>query len=466
MTKRNIVYPYIPNTAPETKAVLMEKVKAKTEMELFDSIPAHLLQKEMNLPEPLLDEYSIRRHADNLLSQNANLSTHKYFLGAGCAPHYVPAVVDEIIGRGELATAYSGLMADQGKSQIQFEYQSMMAELLDMGCMAMPQYDGGTSAGHAIRIACRITERRKVLMPKSMSPQNGEIIQNYLGGIEQSFADIEYIAFDKQTGLLDLDDLQSKLDDQTAAVFIENPTFLGVVETQAEQIGKLAKQAGAEFIVYADPISLGVIEAPGTYGATIACGDIHSLGNHMSAGGGVAGYVMVKDEEAYLYQLKDQMVGASPTSVDGEIGFSWVTAFERTSYAVREDALEFTGTNAALLSMAAGVYLALMGPQGMASIGESIMQKSQYAAKQLAEIPGVSIQFTAPFFKEFVVDFNRTNKTVAEINQGLLQHKIFGGYDLSQSFPELGQSALFCVTEIHTQSDIDELVETLKAMVE
>ena len=465
MNKRNTVYPYIPNTAPATKATLMEQVKVVDEMELFDSIPSHLLQSEMQLPEPILDEYSMRRHTDNLLSKNANLTTHKYFLGAGCAPHYVPAVVDEIIGRGELYTAYAGLMADQGKSQIQFEYQSMMAELLDMGCMAMPQYDGGTAAGHAIRIACRVSGRRKVIMPKSMSPQNSEIIQNYLGGIEQAFADIDYVDFDEKTGLLNLDDLAMKLDDQTAAVFIENPTFLGTVEVQAEQIGKLAKQVGAEFIVYADPISLGVIEAPGSYGATIVCGDIHSLGNHMLAGGGVAGYVMVKDEEAYLYQLKDQMVGASPTSVDGEIGFSWITAFERTSYAVRDDAAEFTGTNAALWSMASGVYLALMGPKGMATIGETIMQKSQYAAKKIAALPGVEIRFTAPFFKEFVVDFSGTNKSVTDINKALLKHNIFGGYDLSPSFPDLGQSALFCVTEIHTLSDIDELVNTLKAIV-
>ena len=465
MTDNRVVYPYIPNTAPETKAALMKKVNVTDEMELFNSIPEHLLQKEMNLPEAMLDEYTVRRHTEELLAGNANLSTHKYFLGAGCAPHYVPAVVDEIIGRGELSTAYAGLMADQGKSQIQFEYQSMMAELLDMDCIAMPQYDGGASAGHAIRIACRITGRRKVLMPKSMNPQNKEIVHNYLGGIDQQYAQIEYIGYDSETGLLDLDELKQKLDDQTAAVFIENPTFLGIVETQAEEIGQLAKTAGAEFIVYADPISLGVVEAPGSYGATIACGDIHSLGLHMLAGCGVAGYVMVKDKKEYLYELKDQMVAASPTSVEGEIGFSWVAAFERTSYAVREEASEFTGTNAALWTMAAGVYLALMGPQGMEDVGESIMQKSQYAARKLAELPGVEIKLSGPFFKEFVVDFSGTGRSVSEINKSLMNQKIFGGYDLSSTFPELGQSALYCVTEIHTQKDIDELVETIKAAI-
>lgn len=463
MNENNIVYPYIPNTSPTTKAVLMEQVDVKDDLELFDTIPSHLLQKEFNLPEPILDEYSIKRHTDEILGKNAHLGTHTCFLGAGCAPHHVPAVVDEIIGRGELYTAYAGVMSDQGKGQIQFEYQSQMAELLDMDCMAMPQYDGGSALGHAVRIACRVSGRKKVLVPQGMSPQNLGILVNYLGGVDQPFCDIDHVAYDTETGQLDLRDLESKLGDDVAAVFIENPTFLGIVETQAEEIGKRAKSAGAEFIVYADPISLGVMEAPGTYGATIVCGDIHSLGLHMLAGSGVAGYVMVKDDEKYIFELKDLMFGASPTPVEGEIGFSWVAAFERTSYAARDEAAEYTGTNAGLWSIAAGVYLSLMGPKGMEEIGQTIMQKSQYAAKKLAAIPGVTIKFSGPFFKEFVVDFSKTDKSVAEVNKVLLAANIFGGYDLSKKFDKLTGCALFCVTEIHTQSDIDRMVDQIAA---
>lgn len=461
---KNIVYPYIPNTAPKTKAALMKAVNAKSEREIFDMIPDHLMAKDIKLPEPILDEYSIKRHMEEILSKNANLNTHLCFIGAGCAPHYVPSVVHEIIGRGEILTAYASNHGDSGKTQMMFEYQSMMAELINMDAMAFPQYDGGTAAGHAIRMACRITGRKKVLVPNSMSPIIKGIVANYLSGID-NFCELVTVDYNAKTGLLDLADLKVKLNDEIAAVFIENPTFLGIVETQAEEIGKLAKKTGAEYIIYADPISCGVIEAPGTLGATIACGDIHSIGLDMHAGCGVAGYVMVKDDRKYTEQLKDVMIGASPTTKEGEISFNWHAAVERTSYALRENASEFTGTNAGLWAIAAGVYLALMGPKGMEEVGISIMQKSKYAALKLAELPGVKVKFTGTAFKEFVVDYSGTGKTVKEINKKSLENKIFSGYDLSKVMPELGQCALICVTEIHTKADIDKLVDAVKSAI-
>lgn len=462
---KSIVYPYIPNTAPETKKILMDAVNAKDEREIFDVIPEHLLCDRFEFPDPILDEYTLKRNTEEILNKNANLGTHLYFLGAGCAPHFVPSVVDELLRRGEFVTAYTSDLGDQGRGQLQFEYQSMMAELLDMDVIAFPQYDGGSSLGHAIRMTRRLTGRRKVLVASNINKFALNIAENYLTQIDGNYCDIIPIAYDKKTGLLDLKDLESKLNEEIAGVVIENPSFFGTIEIHAEEIGKMAKAAGAEFVVYADPISLGLLEAPGSYGATIACGDIHSLGLHMAAGAGTGGYVMVKDDHKYAKELKDMMYAASPTGVEGEIGFSFEASFDRTSYEIREKSAEFTGTSAGLWTATAGAYLATMGPQGMREVGETIVAKSAYAAKKIGMIKGVSIPFSGTCFKEFVADFSETGKTVEEINAKLLEKGIIGGYDLAKLYEGAEGKMLLCVTEIHLKKDIDKLVDAIAEIV-
>jgi glycine dehydrogenase subunit 1 len=218
-------------------------------------------------------------------------------------------------------------------------------------------------------------------------------------------------------------------------------------------------------VVGVDPISLGVLTPPADYGADIVCGDIQPLGMHMQFGGGHAGFIATRDEEKYVMEYPSRLFGIAPTSVPGEYGFGDV-AYERTSFAVREEGVEWVGTAAALWGITAGVYLALMGPQGVAEIGEGIMTRSRYAMLEMDKIEGVKAPvFQSPHFKEFVVNFNGTGRTVTEINRALLQHKIFGGKDLSQEFPELGSSALYCVTEVHTKDDIDRLANSLKEVV-
>ena len=193
------------------------------------------------------------------------------------------------------------------------------------------------------------------------------------------------------------------------------------------------------------------------YGADIACGDIQPLGMHLQYGGGHAGYIGVRDDPRFVMELPSRLFGLAPTSVEGEYGFGDV-AYERTSFAVREEGKEWVGTGAALWGITAGVYLSLMGPQGMTELGEGIMARTRYAMERLACVPGIRIKHRASHhFREFVVDLNSTGHTVAQVNSELLDRGIFGGWDLSRDFPELGQSALYCVTEIHTQDDIDHL---------
>jgi glycine dehydrogenase subunit 1 len=186
---------------------------------------------------------------------------------------------------------------------------------------------------------------------------------------------------------------------------------------------------------------------------------------HMNFGGGQAGFIASHDDERVVMEYPSRLFGIAPTRVPGEYGFGDV-AYERTSFAIREEGKEWVGTAAALWGITAGVYLALMGPQGMVDIGESIMSRARYAAVQINKISGVQAPvFQAPHFKEFVVNFDNSGKSVAEINKALLARGIFGGKDLSRQFPELGQSALTCVTEIHTKADLDRLVETIEEIV-
>ena len=461
--ERGTVYPYIPNSVPVVKRRMLEEVGAQSTDEFFEDVPEKLrLRKRMNLPEPLLSEYALKRHVEGILVRNKTCGEYLSFLGAGCWQHYVPAVCDEVNQRGEFLTAYAGEpYDDHGRFQALFEYASMMGELLDMDVVNVPTYDGLQAAATSIRMASRITGRRQVLVSGTIGPDTLSKVQDYCRpGIE-----VRPVGYDSETGQMDLDDLTAEISSATAAVYFENPSYLGLVETHGDQIAEIAHDHGALCVVGADPISLGVLAPPVAYGADIVCGDIQPLGMHVQFGGGHAGYVATRDEEAYVMEYPSRLFGIAPTSVPGEYGFGDV-AYDRTSFAVREEGKEWVGTAAALWGITAGVYLALMGPQGMAEIGEGIMARSRYAMLKIDGIDGVRAPlFQSPHFKEFVVNFDGTGKTVAEINQALLAREIFGGKDLTGEFPELGQSALYCVTEVHTKDDIDRLVGALKEVV-
>ena len=460
MSQKKIVYPYIPNSVPATKEAMLKAVKAKSVEDFFADIPDSIrLKRKMNLPEPLLSEAALVRHMEGLLSKNQSTREVLSFLGAGCAQHHVPAVCDEINSRSEFLTAYAGEpYEDHGRFQTLFEYESMMAELLNMEVVNVPVYDGFQATGTALRMAGRITGRKVVLAPATIMPDKLSKVRDYVKPDLQ----VERVPFDPSTGLMDLKALRKQVNAQTAAVFIENPSYLGFLETQAEEIGKIAHENSAIFIVGVDPISLGVINPPVEYGGDIACGDIQPLGIHMNYGGGHAGFIASRDEEKFVMEFPSRLFGVATTCVEGEYGFGDV-AYERTSFAVREEGKEWVGTAAALWGITAGVYMALMGPQGMVELGQGIMQRGRYAVRKLNQVSGVKTHFAdTPHFKEFVVNFDKTGKTVQQINQALHEKGVFGGKDLSVDFPTLGQSALYCVTEVHTQADIDMLVNAIQ----
>jgi len=463
MVTKKPVYPYIPNSAPAAKEEMLRAVGAKSIDEFYADVPEKLRFKgKLNLPNPLLSEVELIRHVDGLLNKNKSTREVISFLGAGCYQHQIPAVCDEINSRGEFLTAYAGdPYEDHGRFQALFEYESMMAELLNMDVVNVPNYDGFQASATALRMAVRITGRTVVLLPENMGTDKFSKVYAYL----QPDITIERIPFDPKTGLLDLAVLKAKLNDRIAAVYFENPSYLGLLETQADQISAAAHAAGALSVVSVDPLSLGVIRPPVEYGADIVCGDIQTLGIHMHYGGGNGGFIASNDDPKFVMEFPSRLFGIAPTVVEGEYGFGDV-AYERTSFALREEGKEWVGTAAALWGITAGVYLALMGPQGMLEIGEGIMQKCRYAMKKITALPGLKVTFVdTPHFTEFVVNFDATGKTASAINQALLAQDIFGGKDLSTEFPSFGQSILFCVSEIHTQSDLDRLVATLKEVV-
>jgi glycine dehydrogenase subunit 1 len=464
MTTKKTVYPYIPNSAPDAKAEMLRAVGAKSVDEFYADIPTDLRFKgKLNLPEPLHSEAELIRHVDGLLNENRSTREMLSFLGAGCYQHQIPAVCDEINSRGEFLTAYAGEpYEDHGRFQALFEYQSLMAELLNMDVVNVPTYDGFQAAATALRMAVRITGRTTVLLPVNLGADKFSMVSEYLA----PDITIERIPFGPKSGLLDLNALEKKLNSGVAAVYFENPTFLGLIETQVKQISAFAHSAGALCVVGVEPLTLGVIQPPVEYGADIVCGDIQSLGIHMHYGGGHGGFIATRDDPAFVLEFPSRLFGVAPTDVEGEYGFGDV-AYERTSFAVREEGKEWVGTAAALWGITAGVYLALMGPQGMLEIGEGIMQRCRYAMQKMAELPNIKVPFKdVPHFTEFVVDFTDTDKKVTEINQALLDQGIFGGADLGSAFPALGQSAIFCVSEIHSKADIDRLVSALKEVLQ
>ena len=449
-------YPYIPNSNEAVRKEMLDFIGAKSVEEIYAFIPDEVrMKKPLDIPAPFTTEQELSKHMNSILAEDSTCEENISFLGAGCYDHYVPAICDEINGRSEFLTAYSGdTYADHGKCQAFFEFSSMMGELLDLDVVSFPTYDGGQAASTALMMSRRINGRGKALVPENMNPSLLSQMKCYCEGMQLIGVKA------KENGQLDLEDLKAKLDSDVAAVFIQNPCFLGFFEEQGKEIGELAHAAGAEYVVYADPSSLGIAEPPADYGADISCGEIQPLGIHMSFGAGLGGYLATRQEEKYVMNYPHHLHNIFKNS-KGQFGYSRALP-ERTSYYVRDKGVEYLGTCVGLWTVTAAVYLALMGPEGMRELGENILYKSNYAQKKLAGLKGVTMPYAGSHsFMEFVLNFDGTGKTVAEVNKALLSKHIFGGYDLSREMPQLGQSMLVCVTEKTALGDIDKLADAL-----
>jgi glycine dehydrogenase subunit 1 len=455
----DFVHPYIPNTAPGVRAEMLKYLGLKSTDDLFQVIPERMRMKgDLNIPEAYPDELALKKFIMSKLEKNKYCGDYTSFLGGGIALHYVPAVVDLMINRGEFLTTFcSDAYSDYGKYEAWWEYQSLMGDLLEMDVVGIPTYCGGTVAYSSVLLPVRVLGRKECLISSNIDPERLWLMRE----VTRPQCSLVMVNYDKETGLMDLSDLKAKISDKTACIYFENPGYLGGIETQGREIAKIAHDAGALVSVWAKPISLGLLEAPVKYGADIVCGEVQSLGIHMQYGGGMGGFMAIPDKEEFKREYPFLLINLVETAQKGEYGFGYAN-WEETSWVLREHSMDYTGTSSALWTIPAGVYLALMGPKGMREVGETIIGMTAYAKKGLAGVPGVRMPLTATPFMEFVVNFDATGKNVAEINKKLLDYKIFGGKDISKEFPELGQSALYCVTEMISKEEVDQLVGALQ----
>lgn len=459
-----MIHPYMPNSVEAVQKEMLKEIGVKTISDIYESvIPKDLLFKRtLKLPKPILSEKELKKYVVKLLEKNISCEDYINFLGAGCYQRYVPAVCDEMAKRAEFLTAYCGdTYSDHGKMQAIFEYASMMAELLDTDVVSYTLFDSGQAVSSSMRMALRLREGRKtILVPSTMNPEIYSQASAYCKGsgvLKKVKA---------QHGLMDMEDYRRKLTDEAAAVFIENPTFLGAFEQNGKEIIDMAHEKGALAIVMPSLTSLGIVEPPSRYGADISCGDIQELGIHMNYGGGCGGFIASGMDEEMVEEYPTYLYGIASTKKEGKYGWGRALNY-RCSHGSRENAKEYFGTEAGLWAIVAGVYLAVMGPKGMEETAKLILERTVYAESKLKQIDKISINPSrSQYFQEFVINFDRTGQTVAQINRKLLKYGIFGGKDISKWFPEYGQSALYCFGEMTDKENIDRLASVLKIIVE
>lgn len=448
------VHPYIPNSAPESKAAMLAAVGAASVEEFYADVPAELrLGRPLDLPVPFTAEQDLVRHVEGLLAKNVSTRQRLSFLGAGTYHHYVPAVVDEVINRSEFLTAYAGEpYEDHGRFQALFEYQSLMAELLAMDVVNVPTYDGYQATATALSMAGRMSGRRRVLVASDVLPEKLSKVRDFV----RVHLDLEFV--DTIGGVTDVAGLASRLGDDVAAVWVETPSHTGAIEARLRDIADAAHAVGAVLVVGTDPIGYGVLTPPAEQGADIVCGDIQSLGLHQWFGGAHGGFIAVHDDPRFIMEMPSRLFGLATTDVPGEYGFGDV-AYDRTSFAQREDGKEWVGTAAALWGIASGVYLALMGPEGMRELGEVLLARTRYAQQALAAVPGVALCDDALHLREFTIDVAGAGFTAGAVIEALRAQGIEPGVPVGEHV------LLVCVTEMTSQHDIDRLAGALSELV-
>jgi glycine cleavage system P protein (glycine dehydrogenase) subunit 1 len=442
---------YIPVT-DEDRAAMLETIGAKSVGELFSDIPIEAMNCTLDLP-PALSELELMRELKEMSDRNADLSEYACFLGAGAYNHFIPATVLHLVFRSEFYTAYTPYQAEisQGTLQTIFEYQSMLSDLTGMDAANASHYDGATAVAEAAILALNsFRDRVKIIVAPTLHPHYRATLRTYLAGHNDPIVGDEDLA-----ATLDMV-LDKHLDGETAGVIVQNPDFLG----EMHGLSKFADRvhaAGAVFVVSAYPISLGLYQPPGEYGADVVVGEGQSLGNAIGFGGPYLGIFACKDK--YLRRMAGRLVGQT-LDTEGRRGFV-LTLQAREQHIRREKATSNICSNEALNALAACVYLATMGKSGLRQVAELCYQKAHYAASEVAKLGGYRV-LSKEFFNEFVVECPRP---VSEINRVLHAHKIVGGYDLSKDYPGLAAppkgAMLLAVTELNTRAQIDALTEAL-----
>ena len=378
------------------------------------------------------------------------------FIGGGNWVHHVPSIIDEILSRSEFYTAYTPYQPEisQGMLQGLFEYQSQIRELTGMEVANSSLYDWGTALGEAGRMANRVTKRKRILVGKNVSPERIGVLRTYSHpvGIE-----IEQVKYDS-SGKIDVSSLDSKLNEDTAALYLENPNFLGIIEDKVDEIVQKCHSKGALVITGVNPITLGLLRPPSSYGADIVVGDGQPLGLYPNLGGPLMGIFATREDPNLLRQMPGRLIGATRSKDGSRRGYTMVLQ-TREQHIRREHATSNICTNEALFALAVSIYLASMGPQGMKEIGEHIVSNSNYALKRFQEERFEAPFFSGSFFGEVSV---KTKNPSSVVSKKLADFNILGGLPLGRFYVELQQVSLFSFSELHTSSDIESLIAALK----
>jgi glycine dehydrogenase subunit 1 len=436
---------YLSLTDADRKEMLAAIGVASVE-ELFQQVPAGVrFDRELDLP-PALGEAELARHLEELAARNVHTGAELSFLGAGIYDHYVPAVADVVLSRGEFLTAYTPYQPEmsQGVLQAVFEYQTVICELTGMDVSNASGYDGCTVAADACFVARHVSDRKKLVLAETLNPQVRQVVKTYAPGFG-----LEVIEVPHRGGTIDPEELAAASSD-AAAVLFQQPNFLGCLEP-APDLAEAANEAGALSVAHVDLMSLGVLEAPGAYGCAISLGEGQSAGNWTSYGGPHYGFLAARGE--FIRRMPGRIVGET-VDADGRRAFV-LTLQTREQHIRREKATSNITTNQTLLALAGLATISWLGPEGLREVGESCLALAQYARERITLEPA----FAAPAFKEVAF---RTPIPAREVIARAREHGVHPGYALGRDYEGMDDVLLVAVTEKRSIADVDRLAEVLE----
>ena len=441
---------YIPHT-PAEREEMLGAIGVGSLEDLFLAVPAAHRFPGLQLP-PALTEMEALAEMQELAYANSNTRELISFLGAGAYNHYIPAAVDSILRRGEFYTAYTPYQPElaQGTLQAIFDYQSLVAALTGMDVSNASHYDGATAVAEAVSMAYANFrgKRTGVVLSPSLHPHYRQTVHTYNHGSNMILSGEDISLDSGPQALVPL------IDTNTALVVVQYPDFFGRIYDYTA-LADAAHQAGALFAVSANPLSLGLLKAPGEFGADIVTGEGQSLGIPLSFGGPYLGLFATRKE--FVRKMAGRLVGET-VDTHGQRAYV-LTLTAREQHIRREKATSNICTNQGLIALASAVYMSLLGKHGLRQVAELCYHKAHYAARQVGKVRGYKLWSNTPFFNEFVV---RCPKPVDEINEHLLDHGVLGGYDLGKDYPSLENHMLIAVTEMNSKAEIDLLVGILK----
>lgn len=429
------------------RQVMLAEIGVEDVRSLFSDVPDPVwLKRTLDLPKPL-SEMEVTKRLRTLAEKNTDTEHATCFLGAGAYDHFIPANIAALLSRQEFYTAYTPYQPEisQGTLQSIFEYQTMICELTGMDVSNASMYDGATALTEAAILATDVTKRTEVLIASNVHPESLQVLKTYA-----QFREIQVTQVSCPEGQIDLKDLRGKLNDNTAALILQNPNFFGIIE-EVGSAGELAHQNNSLLIVSGDPISMALLKSPGELGADIVVGEGQSLGNPLNFGGPYLGFFAAK--EKWMRKMPGRIVGQT-VDKEGRRGFV-LTLQTREQHIRREKATSNICSNQGLNALAATMYLTFLGKEGLKEVAELCLQKAHYTYDKLLSTGKFKPVFEKPFFKEFAMI---SQKPIDTLNRDLQEEGFIGGYPLERNFPEMKNGWLVSVTEKRTKDEIDSFV--------